>query len=116
MELKRRHGKTGKGKRKEHCDLDGLLRSRTAGGHDDCTNVSFFVGIPNSQRCCISIFVLSSIAGELLHMFELQCESPLTTCERIDSFWEHDWAHCPDHEAFSSGPVNDHFHSHFHKR
>lgn len=69
----------GKGKRekkKEHCDQDGLLRSRTAGGHDDCTNVSFFVGIPNSQRCCISICVLSSIAGELLQMFEIQCKSP----------------------------------------
>lgn len=66
------HGKIGK--EKEHRDQDGLLRSRTAGGHDDCTNVYFFVGIPNSQRCCISICVLSSIAGELLQMFELQCE------------------------------------------
>lgn len=34
-----RHGE--KEEKKKRCDRDGLLRSRTAGEHDDCTNVSF---------------------------------------------------------------------------
>ena len=36
-----------KGKEKEYCDQDGLLRSRRVGEHDDCTNVFFLVGIPS---------------------------------------------------------------------
>ena len=31
-------------KEKEHCDQDGLLKSRRMGEHDDCTNVSFLSG------------------------------------------------------------------------
>lgn len=33
-------------KGEKYADQDGLLRSRTAGGHDDCTNVFFYAGIP----------------------------------------------------------------------
>lgn len=69
----------GKGKRKGALrpgrTLDEPHSERAC---DDCMNVSFFVGIPNSQRCCISICVLSSIAGELLQMFETAVRISLT--------------------------------------
>lgn len=72
------HG-MGKGKRKGALRPGRTLEEpHSERACDDCMNVSFFVGIPNSQRCCISICVLSSIAGELLQMFETAVRISLT--------------------------------------